>query len=197
MIRKAMIVLSGLALMAWTAGCRVNVDKGENGQEKKVQVDTPFGGIHVNTDQTTAADLGLPVYPGATIAKDDEENKSADIHMGFGEWQMRIKVVSYTSSDPQDKIEAFYKKALGRYGAVITCQNNAPVGTPTATPEGLTCADDRKHTNVDIGNGVQLKAGSKHHQHIVGFENPKGGTNKFALVAIDLPAGTENSGTSD
>jgi len=35
-------------------------------REKKVQVDTPFGGIHVNTDQTSAADLGLPAYPGAS-----------------------------------------------------------------------------------------------------------------------------------
>jgi len=197
MIRKAMILLSGLALVAWTAGCRVNVDKDANGQEKKVQVDTPFGGIHVNTDKTTAADLGLPVYPGAVVATDDDKHQSADVHMGFGEWQLRVKVVSYTSSDPQDKIEAFYKKALGRYGPVITCQSNAPVGTPTATPEGLTCEDDHKHTNVDIGKNVQLKAGSKHHQHIVGFEDSKGGTSKFALVALDLPSGTDNSGTSD
>ncbi|MEI9967680.1 MAG: hypothetical protein WDM87_03270 [Terracidiphilus sp.] len=39
------------------------MDKGANGEQKKVQVDTPFGGIHVNTDQTSAADLGLPTYP--------------------------------------------------------------------------------------------------------------------------------------
>lgn len=197
MMRRSLVLLSGLALVAWTAGCRVHVDKDENGHEKKVQVDTPFGGVHVNTDQTTAADLGLPVYPGAHVAKDDDNQKSADVHMGFGEWQLRVQVVSYTSSDPQDKIETFYKQALGRYGAVITCRNNAPVGTPTATPEGLTCSDDHKHTNVDIGNNVQLKAGSKHHQHIVGFEDSKDGKTKFALVALDLPSGVDSSGTSD
>ena len=94
MIRNTMSSLAGLfaclALAAGVAGCRVHVEKGANGEDKNVQVDTPFGGIHVNTDQTTAADLGLPVYPGAQIAQDKENDKSADVHMGFGEWELRV-----------------------------------------------------------------------------------------------------------
>ncbi len=133
--------LSGL-LAAGIAGCRVHVDKGPNGEDKKVQVDTPFGGIHVNTDETTAADLGLPAYPGAEIVKDKDNDKSADIHMGFGEWELRVKVVNYSTADSQDKVVAFYKKALTRFGDVIACQNNAAVGTPTTTSEGLTCSDN-------------------------------------------------------
>ncbi|MGA8041307.1 MAG: hypothetical protein WCA37_00755 [Terracidiphilus sp.] len=193
MMRKTMILLSSLALVAWVAGCRVNVDKDSSGQDKRVQVDTPLGGVHVNTDQTTAADLGLPVYPGAQIVKDDDDSKSADVHIGLGAWQLRVRVVSYSSPDSQDKIEAFYKKALARFGPVLTCQNNAAVGTPTQTPEGLTCADDKKHTNVDIGGGVQLKAGSKHRQHIVGFEEPKDRQTRFSLVSLDLPSMTDSS----
>ncbi len=193
MMRKTMILLSSLALTTWVAGCRVNVDKDSSGNEKHVQVDTPFGGVHVNTDQTTAADLGLPVYPGAQILKDDDNNKPADVNIGFGDWKLRVRVVSYSSRDPQNKVEAFYKDALGRYGPVLTCQNNAPVGTPTQTPAGLTCADDRKHTNVDIGGGVQLKAGSKQRQHIVGFEKPKDGETRFSLVSLELPSGMDNS----
>lgn len=193
MLRKMMILVAGLALVPWATGCRVHVDKDSSGKEKRVQVDTPFGGIHVNTDQTTAADLGLPVYPGAQVVKGDDDNKSADVHMGFGQWELRVRVVSYSSADPQDKVEAFYKQALGRYGAVITCQDNAPVGTPTQTPEGLTCADDHKHSNVDMGSGIQLKAGSKHRQHIVGFEKPKDGQTRFSLVSLELPTDTDNS----
>jgi hypothetical protein len=34
-----------------------------------------------------------------------------------------------------------------------------------------------------------LKAGSKRHQHIVGFESSAPGQTRFALVALDLPAG--------
>ena len=196
---KAAGLLVALALAAGIAGCRVHVDKGANGEDKNVQVDTPFGGVHVNTDQTTASDLGLPVYPGAQSVKGDDEHKSADVHMGFGEWQLRVRAVSYSTPDAEDKVVTFYKKALGRYGDVITCQGNTAVGTPVATSEGLTCEDDKKGGHVRIGHedfgsgkhSLELKAGSRRHQHIVGFETPKDGNTRFALVALDLPAGMD------
>jgi hypothetical protein len=186
--------LASLALAACLAGCMVHVDKDASGNEKKVQVDTPFGGIHVNTNQITAADLGLPAYPGATPFK-DKDNTSADVHLGFGEFQLRVRTASYETSDPQDKVLAFYRKALLRFGDVITCQDNAPVGAPAATAEGLTCNDD-KDPKVRVGDtdnglhkgGLQLKAGSRRHQHILGFEDLHGAKTRFALVALDLPA---------
>jgi len=202
MNQKALCVLAGLALATGIAGCRIHVDKDANGEEKNVQVDTPFGGVHVNTDQITAADLGLPVYPGAEIVKDKDHDKSADVNMGFGEWTLRVRAVNYATTDSQDKVTAFYKKALGRYGDVITCQGNAPVGTPTSTSEGLTCQDNGKHGNVRIddkdygSHGFQLKAGSERHQHIVGFQDAENGKTRFALVALDLPAGS-NGGKAD
>ena len=181
------------------SGCRVQVDKDSNGKEKTVHVDTPFGGVHVNTDQTTAADLGLPVYPGAHTITDDDKHKSADVHLGFGDWQIRVKAVSYGSTDGQDKVAAFYKKALERYGDVITCQGNSAVGTPAETHEGLTCSDEgaKGHVHVeadDLKRSFELKAGSKRHQHIVGFEDHAGSETRFALVAIDLPSNLGNDG---
>ena len=203
-------LLACLTVAAGIAGCRIHVDKGANGEDKQVQIDTPFGGIHVNTDQTTAADLGLPEYPGAQLAQgsNKDHEKSADVHMGFGEWELRVKVVNYSTPDGQDKVVAFYKKALGRYGNVILCQDNSPVGTPTETTEGLTCSDSGQDVQInDHGTsygyhsgkgGFELKAGSKRHQHIVGFESSAPGRTRFALVAVDLPAGTAGkSGNSD
>ncbi|MGD0902439.1 MAG: hypothetical protein ABR924_05785 [Terracidiphilus sp.] len=199
-VRNAAGLAAGLALVAGLAGCRVNVEKGANGEDKNVQVDTPFGGIHVHTDQTTAADLGLPVYPGAQQVKDDDKHKSADVQMAFGEWGLRVRAVSYATAGTQEQVTAFYKKALGRYGDVITCQGNAPVGAPAMTTEGLTC-EDTKNPKVQINHGeyglsedsLVLKAGSKRHQHIVGFEDSRDGKTRFALVALDLPAGVEKS----
>ncbi len=191
-------LLTGLAM----AGCRIHVDKDSKGEEKNVQVDTPFGGLHVNTDQTSAQDLGLPVYPGAEQVKDDDNHKSADVHMGFGEWQLRVKAVSYQTADSQEKVEAFYKKALGRFGDVLTCDGNTPVGKPAVTQEGLTCNDGDKDGKVNINNndwkhGRQLKAGSKRHQHIVGFEERKHDQTRFALVALDLPGNMGNDDGKD
>jgi len=194
----AAVLAAGWAASLGLAGCRVHVDKDADGKEKTVQVDTPFGGVHVNTNQTSAADLGLPLYPGAEPVTDDDKHKSADVHLGFGEWQLRVKAVSYSTPDSQDKVAAFYKKALTRFGDVITCQGNSPVGTPTVTHEGLTCEDNGKNNKVklddsDFRQDFQLKAGSKRHQHIVGFEDSKSGMTHFALVALDLP----NMGNDD
>jgi len=202
-ISISLVVVAGLS--AGLAGCRVQVDKDSNGKDKTVQVDTPFGGLHVNTDQTTASDLGLPVYPGAALVK-GQDHKSADVHMGFGDWQLRVKAVSYETEDSKEQVEAFYKKALGRYGDVITCQGSTAVGTPAVTSEGLSCQDDKNaKVQIDPGdyhtsrNSLQLKAGSRRHQHIVGFEDTEHDKTRFALVALELPAfvDNKNSGKTD
>jgi len=114
---KAAGLLVALALAAGIAGCRVHVDKGANGEDKNVQVDTPFGGVHVNTDQTTASDLGLPVYPGAQSVKGDDEHKSADVPHGF--WRVAVARAGgeLLDADAEDKVVTFYKKrwaAMGR-----------------------------------------------------------------------------------
>lgn len=197
---KATGLVAGIAILGLLAGCRVKVDKGVNGEEKTVQVDTPFGGVHVNTDQVSAAELGLPIYPGAQAISKDGKHKSADVHMGFGEWELRVRAASFSSADSEDKVTDFYRKELGRYGDVIACNNSTPVGTPVKTSEGLTC-DEKGQANVNINShgenygyqsehgGFQLKAGSKRHQHIVGFEGSRPGETQFELVALDLPAG--------
>ncbi|MGH9586372.1 MAG: hypothetical protein ACRD3F_05435 [Acidobacteriaceae bacterium] len=186
----ALFVTSGLLL---AAGCHMTVEKNANGKEKNVKIDTPLGGLHVNAGDTNAADVGLPVYPGATIAPDKDGDKSADIHMGFGEWQLRVKVVNYETSDAKDKVLDFYQKAMGRYGTVIRCQGDQAVGSPAVTQEGLSCGNDDSRTHVQISEGTMLKAGSRHHQHLVGIEKNDGTGTRFALVELQLPSSVDKN----
>jgi hypothetical protein len=187
-----------LGTLLATVGCHVEVDKGKNGEDKNVRVDTPLGGLHVRSDQTTALDLGLPAYPGAQIAPDTDGDKSADVHFGFGQFQLRVRVVSYQSSDDRDKVVAFYKNAMARFGEVITCHGDQPIGSPSITSEGLTCSEDSKvqvhggHFNDD--DAFTLRAGSKHHQHILAIKNSGPGT-RFTLVELQLPSGIEEHAT--
>jgi hypothetical protein len=183
-----------LTIGALSIGCSIAVDKNKSGDDKNVKIDTPLGGLHVTSDSTTAADVGLPVYPGAKLSskKDKDGDKSADIHFGFGDWQFRLKVVKYETSDSQDEVLAFYKKALGRYGNVIQCSGHNAVGSPTVTSEGLTCDDSGKSHQVNLDMSQSLKAGSKHHQHIVGIEKSDGPGTTFSLVEIDLPIGSDD-----
>ena len=184
-------------------GCHVQVDKGKNGEDQNVRIQTPLGGLNVRSNQTTAADLGLPLYPGAQLSSDDQGDKSADVHMGFGPWQLHVEVVTYETPDAQSKVIAFYKKAMGRFGDVLSCQGKTSVGTPTETSEGLTC-NENKNSKVQVGgvdveeNGhFTLRAGSKRHQHIFVLKSSGEGT-RFSLVDLELPTGTTgSSGTSD
>jgi hypothetical protein len=116
------------------------------------------------------------------------------VNMSFGSFHLGVKALSYSTPDAPDKVLAFYRKDMARYGTVILCKGQHAVGTPTETKDGLTCSESSKHINVqtsdvdsgDDGSYGELKAGSKLHQHIVSVDRQGTGT-KFGLVALDLP----------
>lgn len=202
---QAFILGTVLSVLLPATGCHVQVDKGQNGEDKNVRIDTPLGGLHVRSDQTSAADLGLPVYPGAQIAPDRDGDKSADVHLGFGQWQLRVKVVTYSTPDSQDKVLAYYKKTMGRFGDVVECDGDHAVGTPSVTSEGLSCHEDSRaniRINGDGGNladddsGLTLRAGSRHHQHILAFKTTASGT-RFSLIELELPGGLDENAKGD
>lgn len=186
-LRSVFLVLAGLGSMLAT-GCRI--DSNKHGDGDNVKIATPFGGMQVKTnDAAVQSGVGLPEYPGATLVKKDKDNGAADINMSFGNFQLRVKALSYRTGDSPAKVKEFYRNALARFGDVIECSDNRPVGTPTHTTEGLTC-DNEKENHITVNENVsskrELKAGSKQHQHIVAIE-PEGNGTKFGLVALDLP----------
>ena len=177
-----------IATTALMSGCRIESDK--HGDNDNVKIATPFGGMSVKTNDAAVVEgLGLQVYPGAELVKKDKNNGAADVNMSFGSFQLRVKAASYRTQDSPDQVTAFYRKALGRYGDVILCQNDKPVGSSTQTAEGLTCDNEKGNhisVNDDMSGKMELKAGSKLHQHIVAID-PEGNGTKFGLVALDLP----------
>jgi len=181
------VVATMIAATALMSGCRIESDK-RNGNDN-VKIATPFGGMTVKTNDDAVEGLGMPVYPGAELVKKDKDNGAADVNMSFGSFQLRVKAASYRTQDSPEQVTAFYRKALGRYGDVIQCQNDKPVGTATRTAEGLTCDNEKENhisVNDDMSGKMELKAGSKLHQHIAAID-PEGNGTKFGLVALDLP----------
>lgn len=193
--RFSAVALGALTLVL--AGCRINTHKNENGNDN-VDIGTPFGSMHVKTDdKATSAQTGLTPYPGATLVKKDGDNNgAADISMNFGGFQLGVHTVDLHTSDPEDKVVAFYKQDMIRYGAVLTCRGRAAVGTPVRTGEGLTCGSDQSHVNSSDTDHLELRAGSEKHQHIVGIHPADGGT-RIALVALDLPSGFSHHDASE
>src|ERR1039457_2744119 len=100
------------------AGCRVESDK--HGDSDNVKISTPFGGMQVKTnDAVVVEDIGLPAYPAAQLVKKDKDNGSADVNMNFGSFHLRVKAASFRTDDSPDKVEAFYRNGMKRYGDVI------------------------------------------------------------------------------
>jgi hypothetical protein len=184
-------------------GCHIVTHK--DGNNDNVDIGTPFGSMHVNTnkDSDTTA-IGLTQYPGSVPVKDDgdKDANSANVDMSFGSFHLGVKAASFQTPDAPDKVVAFYRKDLSKFGDVIECRGKQTIGSPSRTSQGLTCADEeRNHISAgsdtksvhmnglssDHDDNLELRAGSETHQHIVGVE-PKDGGTKIGLVALELPS---------
>jgi len=90
------VALSALIL----PGCNVKVNKDSEGQEKKVDIETPIGGLHVSK-APDVRDTGLPVYPGARRKQEDEGGNSngANVNISSSLFGLRVVAVEYLSDD--------------------------------------------------------------------------------------------------
>jgi hypothetical protein len=164
------------------SACSINVARGKDGQDKKVDISTPVGGIHVSK-QASASDIGLPVYPGARLKPDisDHDNKSANVNIsGFG-YSLKVVALQYESDDAPSKIVSFYDDQLKKFGDVLVCHTsgldvNAHVHGLDKGPDELTCEGS-------AGSNTELKVGTKEDQHIVAVE-PQGKGSTFSLVYV-------------
>jgi hypothetical protein len=185
-VRSHSLLVAGIVMLLVLPACSVNVNKGEEGEDKKVDIETPMGGLHVS-DGADVREVGLSVYPGAKPKpKDDSgDEKSANVNLSLGGIGLKVVAVEYLSDDPPDKILAYYTTQLKKYGKVLQC---AGTGTSAdihigksdkdSDSDELTCGDSK-----DKGSGTELKAGSKANQRIVSVK-PNGKGSDFALVYV-------------
>lgn len=165
-------------------------------QDKSAKDDGVNLELHAN-GHATAAEIGLRVYPGATLYKDPnskDNDSQADLGFTFGSFHMEVIAVSYVTHDPAEKVLAFYRKNLSRYGEVLQCDHGKPVGKLTVTNTGLTCSDDHGgHVQVNgspnSGGDIELRAGWPHRFRLVGIDSSHSGETKFGLVYLELPRG--------
>ena len=174
----------GMAVLAmfFVAACSVNVKKEANGEDKQVDINTPVGGIHVSKG-VNPADVGLAVYPGARLKEEHAggDSKSANVNIsGFG-YGVRVVALEYTSDDPPEKLIAFYKDQLKKYGDVLVCHTsglnvNTDMKGSDESSHALTCEGQS-------GSNIELKVGTKENQHVVAVQ-PDGKGSSFSLVYV-------------
>lgn len=179
--RSSILICFAITLMLSMA-CSINVKKEKDGKEKQVDINTLIGGIHVSKD-ASAQDIGIPVYPGAQLReKQDGDDKSANVNIsGFG-FQLKVVALEYETSDSPEKVLAYYKDQLKKYGDVLQCHTSSlHVNTG-----GKKWHDNDSHALTcegDSGSDTELKVGTRDNQHIVAVESSGGGSN-FSLVYV-------------
>jgi hypothetical protein len=180
--------------MLFLLACNVNVKKNGEGQDRKVDIETPIGGLHVSKG-ADVRDVGLPVYPGARRkeGEDDGQEKSANVNISSSLFGLRVVAIEYLSDDPPDKLVAYYTDQLKRYGSVLECHTNKKHAGASMNPgddskdsEKLKCEGDND------GKVIELKVGTEKNQHIVSIQPADSGKGSdFGLVYIQMRGGKE------
>jgi hypothetical protein len=187
----ARFTLPGLlaALMVLPA-CSLNVKKSDKGEDKRVDIETPVGGIHVSKD-AAPRDTGLPPYPGAREKEKGSNgpDSNANVNISSGFFGVKVVAVELLSDDPPDKVAAFYKDQLKKYGGVLECHTSNPHRDAGDVDVNLGKEDGKKDNKLtcehDSGSTVELKVGTKDNQHIVSISpQDKGKGTDFALVFV-------------
>jgi hypothetical protein len=136
--------------------------------------------IHADADAT---DVGLPAYPGAVKQPDHDGDGSG---FQFGAWGqsfgIKLAMVSYRSDDDVDKVAAFYRAAMARYGTVVDCSRNVkqPDAGRKADKDGPVACD----SDTASPGGRLFKVGSNRSQRVFNAKPAPDGT-RFELVQID------------
>jgi hypothetical protein len=164
------------------SACSVNVKKDNGGEDKNVDIKTPFTDIHVEKDADSRA-AGLPVYPGAKLKpKTGDDDSSANVNLSAFGFGLKVVVLKYQSDDNSDKISKFYQGELQKYGGVLQCHTSHH-GDYDGGGLNRDSSGELKCTADNTGNIIELKAGTEGNQHIVAIE-PNGKGTDFTLVYV-------------
>ena len=133
----------------------------------------------VISGKASSSEVGLPLYPRSTPHKDDSnDSQSARLGLWGGGSGFKLVVVKMDCADPAEKVAAFYKKALAKYGKVLDCTHPPAASDSDKNSGALTCGDDKP----DAG-GMLFKVGTKEKQRLVSVK-PNGSGSTYDLVAL-------------
>jgi hypothetical protein len=183
--RRACLITAVIAAFLLLPGCKINVKKRADGQDKQVDINSPLGGIHVSK-QADIADVGLTIYPGAR-ARDKHsgsDDKSANINIsGFG-YGIKVVALEFESDDAPPKVLSFYRDQLKKYGSVLECHTSGHFNVDmNADSHGSRGGANELTCRGNHGTNIELKVGKRDDQHIVAVE-PQGKGSSFSLVYV-------------
>lgn len=174
MFRFVMVAICAAALAAPVAAQ-------DQEKDKNLDVRSPMGDLHLGKD-ADAAKAGLPVYPGAH-PQDRENNDPVNLALSTESFGMKLIVAKYETDDPAEKVLAFYRDKMKKYGKVLECHN-------TGDKSDFNSDDDHDGSKVmkcegdNSGPVRELKVGTEDNARIVAIEDPHDKRTTFAIVYL-------------
>ena len=183
-------IISLFVVTAALAGCSIH--ESGSGKNKDVDIKTPIGSLAVRTSKVDVKEVGLSPYPGAVeVTERDRDSNKANVNLSFPGLGLKVVALKYRSDDAPEKVLAFYKNDLKKYGNVLQCTGSRvtvnPLHHDDKESDDLTCGQDARKVGLEVhtdDSGIELKAGNKSRQHIVHVQ-PDGSGAKFDLVYVE------------
>jgi hypothetical protein len=154
----------------------------QSDKDKAFDVQSSVGDLHLGKD-ADAQKAGLPLYPGARLNK-DKENDPVNVGIFTEAFGLKLVVAKYETDDPPAKVLNFYRDKMRKYGKVLECRGNddskdVHTGDDDDTSKPLKCDGDNQ------GPVRELKVGTEGNAHIMAIENPDSGKGTtFAIVYL-------------
>lgn len=182
----------GLICLTVLAGCSITTHDRGNGNKDDVDIKTPFGSLSVKENASDVKDTGLSPYPGARVAKsdDDDRHHSANVNISSSLFGLKVVALKYESDDASDKVLSFYRKEMGKYGKVVDCTGGFNMNFHHHDKDAeVTCND---HSGSDHEYKEELKVGTENNQRVVAIK-PKNSGSEFTLVYVRAWGGNDTN----
>jgi hypothetical protein len=179
--RTILTVAFGIAIAI--PGFAAQPQQTDSSQDKHLDIQSSVGDLHVGND-ADARKAGLPLYPGARLHRDEDNDKGLNFDAVTEAFGMKLVVVKYDSDDAPGKVIDFYRDKLKKYGKVIECHTSEHSGAHAEINDDehskeLKCDGD------NTGPVTELKVGTEDNQHVVAIQPADGhGGSTFALVYV-------------
>jgi hypothetical protein len=165
-----------LSLPAWA--------QQSNTPDKPFDVQSSVGDMHVGKD-ADARKAGLPLYPGARpkVEKDNDPLNFGILTESFG---LKVVIAKYESDDSPDKVIAYYRDKLKKYGKVLECHSQKHSGDVDVHDDDKDSKGSKElKCEESSGPVTELKVGTEDNQHVVAVEPPDAGKGSiFAIVYV-------------
>jgi len=156
------------------------VSQNSNNSDKPLDVQSSVGDLHVGKDADAHA-AGLPVYPGAH-PKREQDSEPLNLAIQMESFGLKVVIAKYESGDPAEKILAFYKDKMKKYGQVLECHHSGDHSGSHLDDNDNDRNRPLKCDGDDSGPVRELKVGTEGNAHVVDVEPSDSGKGTFFSI---------------